>query len=235
MTEKVPVKIQDKPKDRGIDIEVSKIEEKKIEKETEVPKKVKDKIVEKPEVKKEKSVARPQESLNLPNLSQDQMAKGLDSLKNMSPDAINQMASTLKNMDPRLMQSVFKSQGIDMPPEEIAKMADMLTPETVNMMTSSLGRNQTTGETSNLPPQAPDISSMLNNPALTRMASEMLGKQLGKKPEDIQTLLNFFGKLMSFFMKIASIYQFFTRGNRKYFTGAVTVLIIANYFGMLGA
>ena len=260
VTEAAAVKIQDKPKDRGIDIEISQVpEEKKIEIPTKVPEKKpepqlakqpkKDKIVEKPEKPEAKVVEiprpspqiRPPDNLNLPNLSQDQMSKGLESLKSMTPETISQMANTLKTMDPRLMQSVFKSQGIDMPPEEIAKMADMLTPETVNLMTSSLGGRpnpppaggpQPSGPPAG--PAGPDISSMLNNPALTRMASEMLGKQLGKKPEDIESLLSCLGKLISFFVKVANFCRIFTAGNRKYFTGAVLILIVANYFGMLG-
>ena len=75
---------------------------------------------------------------------------------------------------------------------------------------------------------------MLSNPELTRMASEMLGKQLGKKSEDIQTILSCFGKLMTVIMKFVRVYQFFTAGNRKYFTAGFGIFLIANYFGMLG-
>ena len=253
-SEKV-VEIKDKPKDRGVDIEITtpakKTEEekkgKKVEKNEEKDKKIekKDKIVEKlpkNETKPEPPAEQKPpagENLKLPNLSEEQMAKGLNDLKNMSPSMISQMANTLKTMDPRLMQNVFKSQGIEISPEEISKMANMLTPETVNMMTSSLGkkdsneRSSSSQDTNANTASMPNIANLLNNPEMSRMASEMLAKQLGKRPEDVQTILTCLGKCFSVFSKIVSTYKFFTAGNRKYFTSATLIVGVSYYFGLL--
>jgi tetratricopeptide (TPR) repeat protein len=254
------VKLKDNVIDRGVDIQVSlPEEEKKIpvdqktqKKDPDQKKKLKNskekesvrekpsKIQEVPETPKDYQVKTP-ENLNLPNLSPEQMNKGLEDLKKMSPENISQIVNTLKTMDPRLMQTVFKSQGIDIPPEEIAKMADILTPETVSMMTSSLGKSlpgQNQSPNSSDPPpslSSPDVSSMLNNPHLTRMASEMLAKQLGRNPDEINTVLTCLGKLLKFIMKVAYVYKLFTAGNRKYITGSALVLLLAYYFGLLNS
>ena len=178
--------------------------------------------------------------LNLPNLSQEQMSKGLDDLKNMSPDSIKQMAQQLKSMDPRLMQEVFKSQGINMPPEQIAKMADMLTPETINMMTSTFAGRQAPGADPTNPtesnsnqsaPQMPNMASMLNNPEMIKMASQMLAQQLGKKPEDVETILGCLGKLMKVFGKVVEVYMFFMKGNRKWVSISGGVLLFSYWMG----
>jgi len=34
------------------------------------------------------------------------------------------------------------------------------------------------------------IQTMLNNPAMSKMMSEMIGKQFGKNPEDMESLIN---------------------------------------------
>lgn len=239
--------IQDQPKNRGVDLDIPAPAR---------AEKAKDKVKEKVE-KVEKPVqpaqpvqhTQPQPSLNpnglnLPNLSQEQMSKGLDDLKNMSPDTIKQMAQQLKTMDPRLMQEVFKSQGINMPPEQIAKMADMLTPETINMMTSTFAGRQAPGPASGSgsgtandsnsnqsAPQMPNMASMLNNPEMIKMASQMLAQQLGKKPEDVETILGCLGKVMKVFGKMVEVYMFFMKGNRKWVSISGGVLLFSYWMG----
>jgi hypothetical protein len=138
------------------------------------------------------------------------------------------------------MQSIFKSQGIDMPPEQISKMAEMITPETINMMSKSLPRGGPSPSSDPSTPQVPpfnpsnlDIAAMLSNPEISKIASEMIAKQFGKKPEDIQMVIGCLGKCMSFISKVAKVYRFFTAGNRKYIVMSLLVLLIAHYFGYL--
>lgn len=83
------------------------------------------------------------------------------------------------------------------------------------------------------PQSTPDVAAMLNNPQLSQMASQMLAQQLGKRPEDVQSILSCIGKCMAFFNKIISIYNFFTIGNRKYITGAAIVLALSSYFQLV--
>jgi hypothetical protein len=221
-------------------------ENEKVEKKIENVERKTEKITEKYE-KSNKSEQVTQPSLNpndlkLPNLSREQMNKGLEDLRSMSPETISQMASQLKSMDPRLMQEVFKSQGINMPPEQIAKMADMLTPETIKMMTSTMsGRpeapepinSSNQGASAASPGGVPDMSSMLNNPEMIRMASQMLSQQLGRKPEDIEMVLSCLGKMLKMFGKLIGIYTFFMKGNRKYLTLAGGVCLISYWMGYL--
>lgn len=229
--------IVDQPKNRGVDLDIKPVEKPK--------EKVKEKLIEKPEARpvEKKAVVSPSlnpTDLKLPNLSPDQMNKGLEELKSMPPESIAQMANTLKTMDPRLMQEVFKSQGINMPPEQIAKMADMLTPDTIKMMTETFaGRNPLSNPTTSrggsepAMPAMPDVASMLNNPDLTKMASQMLSQQLGKQPEDIQVILNCIGKMMKIFGKIVAVYNILMGGNRKYITLSVVVLGFSYWLGYL--
>lgn len=258
-------KVQDFPKERGVTIDppISKkpSEEKKSpkpnasqeehKKDNLTKSNKKDKIKEVPieEPKRSEKDQNPSPQFNpppnmrMPNLSQDHMAKGMEELKNMTPESIAQMANTLKTMDPNLMQSIFKAQGIDMPPEQISKMAEMITPETINMMSKNFprgGPSPSSGPSGPLNSQVPpfdpsnlDIASMLSNPEISKIASEMIAKQFGKKPEDIQIVIGCLGKCMSFISKVAKVYRFFTAGNRKYIFMSLLVLLIANYFGYL--
>jgi hypothetical protein len=174
----------------------------------------------------------PPADLHLPTLSEDQMSKGIGELKNMSAESITQMAKTLKSMDPRLMQSVFKAQGIDMPPDQIAKMAEVLTPETINIMSEHFGKTPQKDQKPEPKPK-PQTSEMLNNPEKTQMASEMLAQQLGSNPEDVQIVLKAIGKFMGLLSGIRKIYNIFTMGNRKYLTISVLMVFIAYYIGMI--
>ncbi|OMJ77781.1 hypothetical protein SteCoe_22530 [Stentor coeruleus] len=254
-------KVQDFPKDRGVTIDppISKkpseeknpskpiIPQEEHKKENPTQAKKKDKIkevpVEEPKIPvKEPTPTQftPPPNMRMPNLSQDHMARGMEELKNMTPESMAQMASTLKNMDPNLMQSIFKSQGINMPPEKLSKMAEMITPETINMMTNSFAHGGPTPSsgpsTSQVPPFDPsnlDIASMLNNPEISKLASEMLAKQFGKRPEDVQIIIGCLGKCMNVISKVAKVYRFFTAGNRKYIVVSFLVFLIAHYFGYL--
>ena len=236
--------IVDQPKNRGVDLDIKPVEKPK--------EKVREKIIEKTEerpVEKKTLVSQSAtpsvnpNDLKLPNLSSDQMNKGLEELKNMPPESIAHMANTLKTMDPRLMQEVFKSQGINMPPEQIAKMADMLTPDTIKMMTETFaGRNPLSNPTASgtgagpglgSEPKMPDVASMLSNPDLTKMASQMLSQQLGKQPEDIQVILNCIGKMMKIFGKIMAVYNTLMGGNKKYVTLSVVALGFSYWLGYL--
>ena len=163
--------------------------------------------------------------LKLPNLSKKQMEKGLSELKSMSSETIAQMAETLKMMDPRLMQNVYRSHGIDMKPEEIAKLVEVLTPETIDKV-SSLGKPKTQ-KSSVIEPQ--NASSDFNDSKYIDKASEKLGKQLNQDPKKVKVVLSFIGKIAAFSSKISNFFKIFTTGNRKYYSLSVGVCIAAYY------
>lgn len=207
------------------------------------------------ELKEEPKRASPILPQGMPQMNPESMSKGVENLKNMNPDELERMTSMMKNMDPKFMENMLKAQGINMSAEQLTSMTNMMTPETIKMMTQMIGsggfrmpemQSQHSGQTQQNPdvtqqtgPPMPQVNAdmvqnMLNNPAMTKMMSQMLSQQFGKNPENVETILNCLSKCMNFFMKFVSFYKFVSSGNRKYISGAAIVGLFSYWMGWVG-
>jgi len=154
----------------------------------------------------------PAANLNLPNISKEEMDKGLTQLKSLTPETRKQYFEMLQNTDPRLLQEVFKSQGLNMEPEQIAKMRDFITEDKLNELTSMLG----SGEGSGSATSADTIQQAAANPQMRKMISEMLSKQVGRPAEELEKYINIIQKVTGFFLGARRVYKKATDGWRKY-------------------
>ena len=160
---------------------------------------------------------------DLPNLSQSQIQKGYEDLSKMSPENLQRMAESFKSMDPRVMENIFKAQGVNMSAEQISKMSEMLTPETIGQIQNMVGTGATPG----------NPTQMMANPNMQKMLSQVVASQLGRNPEEIEPLIGCLQKLLNFFTKAAGVYRSLTCGSRKYLTGAAVAGLFAWYFEWL--
>lgn len=132
--------------------------------------------------------------LNLPDISDEQLEKGVKNLKQMTNNDIIRMATALKTMDPRLVESVFKSQGINMTADDIEKMSEALTPENIEIMTNSI-ESQRSRQKKYDKLFEPEKESVAINPKMKKL----LSKELGKTQEEINSILPILEKLVSSF------------------------------------
>lgn len=90
------------------------------------------------------------EGLRLPELSPTQMQRGLADLRRMDRQQLENIAALVSSTDPRLLETIFRAQGIAYSAEDIAQLAAVLTSSTVDRI-ASIAQHQH-------PPPKPDLS-----------------------------------------------------------------------------
>jgi hypothetical protein len=107
------------------------------------------------------------ESLRLPQLSAVQMQRGLADLRRMDRQQLQNIAALVSSTDPRLLETVFRAQGIAYSAEDIAKLAAVLTSNTVDKIASIAQQ----------PPAKPDLS-------------QTIARRLHQDPQLVQRVLH---------------------------------------------
>ncbi|CAG9335983.1 unnamed protein product [Blepharisma stoltei] len=164
-------------------------------------------------------------SLNLPEISDEQLQKGVKNLKQMNSSDIQRMATALKTMDPRIVEDIFKSQGVMMSADDIMKMSEALTPDNIKLMTKSIEEQKSRDKGEKKEKAEPIQKNSINNPKNSRLLRE----ELGRSKEEIDSVLSLMDRILELFNIFKRFFNIFTVGNRKYITGAFFVGLISIY------
>lgn len=62
------------------------------------------------------------------------MAKGTERFKSMNRETILSIMSTVKNSDPRVLEKVFRAQGLQMTAQDIENLSEFLTAERIEQL-----------------------------------------------------------------------------------------------------
>jgi hypothetical protein len=163
-------------------------------------------------------------ALNLPNISDEDMQKGMSTLKTMAPDTRKQYFDMLKNTDPRLLTQIFKSQGLNMEPENIAKMRDAISEDSLDQLTGMFGDSSGSG------PTAESLQAAAANPGMRKMISEMLSKQIGRPASELEGYINVIQRCVGFFLATKRLYKQVAGGWKKYlWLGGIIGAVVYNY------
>lgn len=155
-------------------------------------------------------------NLSMPSLSKEEMDKGIAQFKGLSSEAKKQQFDMLKSTDPRLLAEVFKSQGLNMEPEDIAKMRDFITEDKIEQLSGLIGDDGAPSLGTEGSSTAETIQKAAANPAMRKMISEMLSKQVGRPASELEGIINIAQKVVGVFLGVKRVYTKATCGWRKY-------------------
>lgn len=154
------------------------------------------------------------EGLRLPDLTARQMERGLADLRRLNRQELENIAALVSNTDPRLLETVFRAQGIEYSAEDIAKLAAVLTSaSTVERIASIADRkSQAQREKPDLR-QKPDLS-------------QKIARRLQKDPKHVEKVLRCLHLLTLPVRGGVQLVRALMTGSRKfYFIPAVVGLV----------